>query len=75
MFKYLLCVSKDGDFDQKIELKVAFILASWGVVNVTFFEYKKWLFITTPGINCLISESLLDRSLYGVFRIDKLIED
>ena len=51
MFKYLLCVSKDGDFVQKIELKVAFILASWGVVNVTFFEYKKAVFIVTPGIN------------------------
>ena len=71
MFKYLLCVSKDGDFGQKISLKVAFILASWGVVNVTFFEYKKAVFITTPGINCIISGSLLDRSLYGVFRIGR----
>ena len=42
---------------------------------MTFFEYKKAVFITTPGINCIISGSLLDRGLYGVFRIDKLIED
>lgn len=38
---------------------------------MTFFEYKKAVFITTPGIKCIISGSLLDRSLYGVFRIGR----
>ena len=36
------CVSKDGDFVQKIELKVAFILASWGVVKATFLNTRNY---------------------------------
>ena len=42
VFKYLLCVSKDGDFGQKISLKVAFILASWGVVKATFLNTRNY---------------------------------
>ena len=38
---------------------------------MTFFEYKKTVFITTPGINCIISGCPLDRSLYGVFRMGR----